>query len=219
MQEKRLDTTLHAPIQEKIASTLLGSADVIEINEKIEDLLDDERYIAQLKRANKKIITVGILSGAVLAQIRQLIGELNNLRTEVIEKKNDINTKSLTIKQRVNALLQSGKVNVDQTEYTKSEASVLQYVSMLDAICAELEAEGNFFSLFLRDTCPSHVIVHQGVSEPFDEVVMVRTKSVKHYIKTIYRDLSISYSRYNYGFETQLNRISYVESCMKHEEK
>lgn len=218
MQKKQTALNFDVRTQNYLTGAL-GNVDVIEVNEKISELVNDEKFLDQLAHANKKIIAVNKLTDLSRSQILQVIDELSTLHRDVSKKNNEIQAKSVMIRQKVDALLGSGKVNIDQAEYKKSEASILQYSTMLNNICSELEAEKDFFSLFLSDKCPSHVIVLSKASDCFEEIAAIRVRLLRSYLKTVCRDLSISYSRYSYGFETQLNRISYIESCIKNEGK
>lgn len=218
MQKKQIEEGLDKRMQNHFTGAF-GSVEMIEVNEKIGDLIHDEKFLAQLVHANKKVIAVNKLTELTRCLFLQVIDDLSTLCRDISEKNNAIQAKNLMIKQRVDALLQSGKVNVDQAEYKKSEASIAQYATMLNNICSELEAEKSFFTLFLSDTCPSHVIVRSNVSDRFEEAAALKAKALKSYLKSVCRDLSISYSRYSFGFETQLNRIAYIESRIKSEDK
>ncbi len=198
--------------------TLSRDRDIIEVNEKIDELIKDEKFLIQLAQSGKKVISVGVLPESLKINFAQLIEKISSLRDEILQKKEDVLTKNSLIKQRVAVLLGSEEVDVDQTEYEKSEISVLEYSGLLDNICAELNSEHISLTLFLSDKCPKHVIVGAHAAESFSVVAQEQINAIKRHVKAIQRDLDVSYSRYSYGFDAQLKRIDYVESLVKKEE-
>ncbi len=191
--------------------------DIIEINEKIDELINDDAFLAQLVQSGKKVIEVGTLSEPLKTSFEQVIEKIDSLCADVLNKKEEILSKNSLITKRVDVLLVSEKVQIDQDDYKNSEKSVIQYGVLLDNICAELRDESAWFTLFLSGKSPAHVIVRNDSPSFFDAVAQAKVKGIRGHIKSMNRDLEISFSRYSYGFDEQLKRIAYIESLIKKE--
>ena len=111
--------------------------------------------------------------------------------------------------------MHSGIVQIDQQEYKQSEISVAQYMKVLESICAEVSSEIAYFEEFFGDKRPSSVVVSKSESDYFDVMIEEKNQFTKRYIKTIVRDLLVSYSRYSHGFDSQVKRIEQIESLLK----
>ncbi len=186
-----------------------------ELLKKVDGLVNDEKFLAQLAQSDKKIVAADHLNEGLKNNLVGVVEELKNLHDEVANKKQDVLSRSHSIKERVELLVQAGKVHIDQDEYAKSEVSVVRYADLLDGIGAELQSEINYFSLFLGDNRPKHIIAQKNSSDVFDSVMQEKVKTIKRYLKTIKRDLSVSYSRYCFGFDSQIKRINYIEAMLK----
>lgn len=164
---------------------------------------------------DSKSIKVEPLSDSVTLCVTGLIEDLNKLKMQILTIKDDITSKSLLVTKRIEGLIQSGKVQIDEHEFKQSATSVAQYGTVLDGLCVQIDDEISYFKSFLDEKRPLHVDVPITSSDKFEVIFDERIHEAKRYIKTIGRDLLISASRYGHGFAAQLRRISEVEAMVK----
>ncbi len=139
---------------------------------------------------------------------------LHDLKNEIAQKKDGALEKRQLIREKVMALCESGKVNVDQSEFDKSDISVHEFVGLLDRMIEEVDADYLFYNDLLSDAPPATMLVFKVEHGTFEEIIKQRIEMIKRYVKTAKRDLAVSYSRYCYGFEAQIRQILYVEQVL-----
>jgi hypothetical protein len=170
-----------------------------------------QKFLVQLEQAGKKIIATKPLVAEELFLVQDLLNCLTQLQAEVLVKRDAALQHSTLIKDKVQALIASGKVRINQDEYVQSEESVNQYAGLLDNIVNEVENEMNFFRRFTANAMPTQVVAWLHEPDDFNEFIKAKVKFVKKYVKSIKKDLNVSFSRYNFGFQSQISRITYVE--------
>lgn len=194
--------------------------DSLELNRQRKTLSAEEyqQFLDGLTKANKKIIKVTPLDLADSRLVEDVLLCLVELQNEVLLKRDESMRQSQFIKDKVESLVTSGKVQIHQDEYKKSEESVIQYAGLLDNIVHEIASEINYFGLFISAELPGQVVA--WATEPDDFVVYIREKVrfIKKYAKSIRKDLNISFSRYNFGFQAQIKRILQVEAYVRYQE-
>ena len=181
----------------------------------MDDALKNADLLAQVKNARTKIIAVGLISSEIKKNFSSVVLLIDKLIDQINQKRDGVVSQINEIKKRVDGLMSSGLVQIDENEYKKSEESVKQYTMLLDGICQELAQEKLLLEKFIGDKHPEGVIVGEDTTESFADAAAAKIKAVKHHLKTIDRDLGVSYSRYHFGFESQLRRIIYVENALK----
>lgn len=194
-------------------SLALNSQEAGEKRESLDDL------VARLDAESKKIIEIGQIQPHVQDEIEKMVMLLAELKAEVFDKKSEAISQSEIIKDKVNALVQSGKVQIDQGEYERSAASVLQYAALLDSITAEVDMELAFFGLFFSDKQPQKMVVWKDEPNDFAGFVGAKSRYIKKYVKNIRKDLNVSFSRYVYGFRAQNERILQVEAYIRYQDR
>ncbi|KKQ49047.1 MAG: hypothetical protein US69_C0010G0041 [candidate division TM6 bacterium GW2011_GWF2_38_10] len=187
----------------------------ISVVDSMDDTLKNTDLLAKIKDAHAKIIEVGPISSDIKKNFSSVALLIDNLIKQINQKRDGVISQISEIKKRVSGLMASGLVQIDENEYKKSEESVKQYTALLDGICQELAQEKLLLEKFIGDKHPEGVIVGEDTTESFADAAAAKIKAVKHHLKTIDRDLGVSYSRYHFGFESQLRRIIYVENALK----
>lgn len=142
------------------------------------------------------------------------IHSLESLKNEINDKKSSVIEKKEFIKQKMLTLKNSQKVTIDENEFVKSEKSVAEYVRLLDKMVIEIERDITYYTSLISSTPPEHVMVLKSSSDSFEDYVQERIANIKKYIKTETRDLAVSYSRYCFGFDAQIRQIAYVEQVL-----
>jgi hypothetical protein len=148
-------------------------------------------------------------------KINEAIQQLESLKQEVDDKRHATLEKLATIKSKTELLRASGKVTIDDRELLKSTTSVDRFSQVLDKMQLEVEDDIAFYASLLSAKLPETVHVLKFESDDFGVYLNKRLSTVKRYVKTAKRDLSISYSRYSYGFDAQINHLAYIEQAIK----
>ena len=225
LENKDIVTTLSdipSPVdgQESFEGQELLPEDSFEFNKQVKNLSaeDYEKLANKLAQEGKKTITVKPLLESEKSFIADVLSCLKELKSEVLSKQHDAVGQSLFIKEKVSSLVTSGKVLIHQDEYKKSEESVTQYAGLLDNIVIEIDSECDFFNQLVSDSLPPLVIAWANEPDNFNDYVMKKVRFVKKYIKSIRKDLNISFSRYNFGFQAQFKRILHVVAYIRYHE-
>jgi uncharacterized protein YukE len=151
-------------------------------------------------------------------QCEQVIKLFEELKSDIEQKRDEVKTQSLLITAEVARLKSSGKVEVNQDEYKRSEESITHYVELLDNIVNDINQECNIFSQCL-DNKNTTIEVTEKDPDIFEEFVSAKIHNARRYVKTVKRDLAISFSRYHFGFDAQLKRIAQIELYLKNHKK
>ncbi len=179
-----------------------------------------EQMMQKFMQENLKKIMVTDLDATQRAKIEEAVQALSALRDEILEKRSGALEKKNIIRDKVAFLQASGKVNINDDEFKKSDKSVDEFVTLLDKMISEVERDIAFFNSLLDDkNRPEHILAFNFESDDFADHVANRVSGVKKYVKSAKRDLAVSYSRYCFGFDAQIRQISYVEYVLKHMKK
>lgn len=163
-----------------------------------------------------KQVDVTSIAPATRLKFQEAVDALIALKEEIVEKKQGALDKKDFIKSKINDLKISGKVNIDDQEFGKSESSVHEFVRLLDTMVTEVERDITYYLSLLSDTPPAQIFAFKFESDLYEDHIKNKTQSIKKYVKTAKRDLSISYSRYCFGFDAQIRQITYVEQVLKY---
>jgi len=177
-----------------------------------------DKIVQQFREENLKKIKVSPVSEALKNEFNEAVESLEFLKKEVLGKKEDAQNLSIAIKARVDSLLKYEEVNINQREYLEAEKSVTKYLDLLQSIVDEVSGEiSRYAMLFPTDGQLDEITVWKNDPSDFSEYVEYAVKNIRKYAKSVRKNLVVSYSRYSFGFESQLKKISYLESVLKHE--
>lgn len=193
------------------------TAQLVEPNE--HSAKNDADIAEKIMQEHFKKVSVGTISDVQRARLQYAIDLLITLKDEVLEKKRGALEKKECIKDKISHLKESGKVNIDEEEFRKTETSVAEFVGLLDKMIDEINRDVIFYQSLLSDNPPSHVFAYKDESDDFGDQLENRISSIKKYAKNAKRDLAISYSRYCFGFDAQIRQISYVEVVLQRAEE
>jgi hypothetical protein len=162
----------------------------------------------------KKQLSVTQIGENYRTSILSLISTFDVLRREILEKKRIVSEKNVNVKQKIENLVSLNKVNIDSNEYNRFKNSILQYCALLENVLGEISKEIDHLNLLLSAEVGENIEIEESYSsiDSFDAYVDAKIKINKKFIKTVSRDLTISFSRYNFGFDNQLRRISEIEA-------
>jgi len=172
---------------------------------------------AELERLFKHV-EVAPLNDDLSALTTKAIKVLNELKQEILDKKKGAVEKQNLIQSKIADLKTFNGITVDENEYKKSEVGVEEFVSLLDYMTEEVSSDVNFYSSLLSDSPPKAVWILKSEPDTFSQYLTNRLKHVNKYVRSARRDLSVSYSRYCYGFDAQIKQIGFVEQYLKNAE-
>jgi hypothetical protein len=176
---------------------------------------DISNKVAAFEQENRKEIIITVISDQTRNKLIEVLDALGQLQQEVILKQMQAVEKNKQIKARVQVLMESGKVQIDQEEFNRSEVSVLRYAEVLNQIIVEVEQERVFAHKLLSQEPGSVIQGWKRDPDDFEPYAQARVKFIKQYIKTVKKNLFISFSRYCFGFDAQEQRIGYIESLVR----
>lgn len=160
---------------------------------------------------HKKVIVSTALSEDLLKRFQQAILLLKDLEKDVEGKQQQALEKNEHIKQTVQQLMQAGFIQVNEQEFKRSEESVQEYVRLLNDVKDEINEEMLRVTMMEQAEPGKEFAVWKSASDSYEEYVESRIKQIKHYVKSVKRDLNISYSRYCFGFDAQMRRIESIQ--------
>jgi len=173
-----------------------------------------EALAAEYKKKNQQIIILDSLEPVLAEDIKQSVANLEKLINEVNEKKAIIAKQHKQIMHEVKKLMDSDQITINEKEFAQSAGNITKYTQLLDKIIQEVHQEARYFSAILHNKKP-HIIRAwaRDPSEP-NEFIKHKIKWIKKYIKTIRKDLQVSYSRYNFSFDMQMNKLKFTATML-----
>lgn len=150
-------------------------------------------------------------------RLKKVVEELVTVRLDIFNKKVEIVTKREIIKEKIKFLDESKQVRIDKAEFEKTEKSTQDYIRLLDGIIHELSGEIGYYNVFISDEKPpvDKVVVPLKSPDKIEDYLELQMNGIRRYLKTVKRDITISFSRYTFGFDEQLKHLTFVESYVK----
>jgi hypothetical protein len=163
-----------------------------------------------------KKVTVSEISGAVRQQLDEIVALINSLKDEIQLKRGGALEKKALMQEKLAALKQSGKFKINEGEFERFYHGVDEYIKLLDNMLQEVDRDLAFYQSYASTTPPEYITVERTAPDSLEEILQLRFKMVRKNVKNAKHDLAISYSRYCFGFESQMRQILYVESIVQH---
>ena len=161
-----------------------------------------------------KKITVKPLSQDALLQIDEALIVLGSLRTEILIRKNGALEKRTSIKEMIEVLKDSGKVNIDEERVAREDEGVGEFIKLLDEMILEVEKDDALYRYLIKPEDSELVVLTQDPDD-YEAFVKNRVGGVKRHVKVALRDLAVSYSRYCFGFDRQITQLQHVVRMLK----
>ena len=171
-----------------------------------------QEFFKKVEEKNGKILPFDPLPRNEAAQLEQALLELEVLRNQLLEKITASQAHNDTIKGRVEALVEAKKIQINNDHYTHFDQSITTYISLLGNISQELEAELKLFVPYTLPTPPPVIMVHKDDTDDVRQYIQQKIRWIKRHVKTINKDLTVSYSRYSFGFDSQMKQLDMIES-------
>ena len=189
-------------------------------NKKLDPKNDQkEKELKELiEKMTKELPFTGI-SVELEKEVRKVSTELHDLKEEIITKKEDFEKQSGMLKDRLDVLVKTGKLKIDEAEFARSQQSFEYYKKVLDSIGDEVESELYFCFGLISDNPPKTLRVAKNKSDDVNDYIKSKVDWLKKYVKKVRKDLRVGYSKYDFGLQSQLRNLDYLEAYLKRMEK
>ncbi len=177
-----------------------------------------EAYKQFIERLTVQFVIVDIPDVSRQAFI-QAVEQLKRLKSDVAIKKEHTMMLGMKIRDKVRSLVDTGSIKIDEDEFNRSDVSVHQYAKVLDDITAEIDRDINLYESVLQKNNGETFSVIGSQEKDFPAFIVERTRFVKKYVKDVSKDLAISFSRFCFGFQSQMKRVEYVEFIVSQKPK
>lgn len=186
---------------------------------KANDVDKNAALLEEFMQKNTKDIFTKEIDKDNVFSIKKIIEELQELKGEIEDKRNSFLNQNELIQEKLYKFTKSGKFKFDQDHYQKAQESIIKYEKLLEDIIKEVDIELNFCTSLVSEEPPKSIKVLNSSTDNFEKFLDEKLKSLKRYIKKIKKDLRVSFSKYNFSFDTQLRNLNYVEAYFKKLEK
>lgn len=210
-------TKEESPLEAELVTSPLQNPELAQAPE-----LSEEEYqalVAQEVERHKKMMVCSELSPDLTKRFNQIIILLKELEADTENKQQQALDKNNSIKVVVQELMQAGFIQVNEQEFNRSEESVQEYVRLLDDVKKEINEEMARITMMQSIEVGKEFAVWKTAPDSYSEYVEQVIKRVKHYIKSVKRDLNVSYSRYCFGFDAQMKRIESIQRYLERAQK
>lgn len=180
---------------------------------KILDNDDDSEEITKLREEFSGSLTL-VDKALIQKKIYECFSDLFALFFDIKTKRENAEELNNMIKQKLQVLSEAKAIVIDEQVLSRNEASINHYMKLLEELLGEVKQETDRFNLFARaNNIYVNALAVELVPHNFLQILEEKIKNTKRYIKNVQRDINISYSRYSFGFESQMKQIAYLEAA------
>jgi hypothetical protein len=204
-------------LEEQSQNNILSTQDINELVKQLgiklpHDKMNHEEFEKFLADKKLHLLFPKELSLPQKVTSTQVAESLLNLRKDVGEKKEFIQSNINLINEKVEELTKSKKVKINEQEREQAKENVSRYSMLLDGIGMEIAQELSFFAGILSEKPLKAFVIPLSFPNSFELYFASRIKGGQRYVKNITKSITVSFSRYRYSFEEQLKRLD----VMKH---
>jgi hypothetical protein len=169
----------------------------------------------------QKIIYLSSINEDLKSRLKESIYMVFLLKEDVELRKKTMIEKVEALKNKVFALSEKYKIKLDPADHEDAEKSIAQYTELLDGVIKELEREMIHSYVFMNEgeNKIEKLVVPIDAPDALDIHIENRIKWTKKFAKDLHKNLSVSYSRYIFGFEEQGRKIMVLESYLRNQIK
>lgn len=174
-----------------------------------------EELKSEIEKDGKKLIPLSGFNDDLRTRVLFSFNELANLKAETKEKLEKINNISVQLNEKVDALIHSKVVSVDQGAKKAVENDVKKYSLILKRVVSELEMELKSLGTYLGKELPTMIVAFKDEPDDFVAYLKNRLKGTRRYIKTVRKNLNVSFSRFQMDLNYQLQRLHGLQHYSK----
>lgn len=175
----------------------------------------EEELLKEFMDKNTKELSLPALSDSYKKEARLIAIELNKVKKEVEEKRTSFIDLYKSIENKLEALSKAGQIQLKEEDYKKSKETFVRYENYLNQVLGEVIGDLSFFSSLIAEKPLEKIRVFKDVTDDSEQYLNDKLKAAKKYIKKMLKDLRISYSRYEVGFQEQIKKLDYLVAYLK----
>ena len=147
----------------------------------------------------------------IVSDLKKSLEALQGVKDEILEKIQNSWTRKSVLETRIDRLIEAG-VLTDEGRKKSLNESVEMYASLLSSIIDEINEQLNLYTPFTHEVPPATIKVlsftpGESTNVYFEKAV----KILRSQGKNIKKYLTVSYSRYLYGFDLQERNLDSIE--------
>lgn len=175
-----------------------------------------EKITEMLRNGQKPVLFEPPLSSQHASAINFALSQLDTLRTKIEEARTQVKEQYEAIESRLDTLRKEEVIANNQTDQ-QAEESVKRYLGLLEKIITEIGYEKDLLHKYA--TLDTRTVIPVLLHEPneFGPYLTHKINQVKKQAKKVERDLNVSFSRYQFSFSNQRNRLSHLEALVKYQ--
>lgn len=195
-------------------------SDVSEVEKQEQKLATDElkqkqeQFLKEFLEKNTKELSLPDLLPEFKKNISKIIEELEKVKKEVDEKRTSFVEQYQIVENKLEALTKSGGIKLNEEDFKKSQDSFVKYEDSLRRVFAEVSGDIDFYTTLISQNPPKTIKVFKDSTDNANLYLDEKLRSSKRYIKSMLKDVRVSYSRYNVGLQEQIRKLDYLASYL-----
>lgn len=169
---------------------------------------DAKKLLAELGSIPVEVIA----EPAVIADLYEAFSEVLNLLQEIEGKRASLTDVNAVLKAKLDALKALNKIVINQEVFDSNEDSIGRYLKLVDELIQEVRAEVELIAMMIQ--CKKIYMTEAAMSAYAQDklsIIKNKIKNSRRYVKSVRRDINVSYSRYSHGLSAQMKQIAYFE--------
>ena len=204
------------------------------VEEKVEAVSAEKSEMEESSSEEKKTETMQIMIHPIPQVVRKafemMMNDLFVIQSEIENKQNLANDQNRVIGERITSLVKEYDIEVNRSHYEHFVKSIATYMQLLHDIGREFRdeiilchhvaslEEPKLYDMPVNIDLESYkwFLGHDALTEEEKQTLLLgKIQQVKRHIKTVKKDLRVSFSRYLYGFDAQMKQVERIELSMK----
>jgi pyruvate/oxaloacetate carboxyltransferase len=174
--------------------------------------MEEKKPTQAPKKEETKNLPLENIPAPILHNLKVTINALIILRSEVEEKRETSLSRTSKINELVSKLQATKGITVDVDGHKRFQQSIATYLALLQSVIDEINTELTALGPCASEKPPETIPV--PANSPIDNAaiyLMARIEWLRRQNKKIRKDLTVSYSRYSYGFDSQEQRLEALQ--------
>lgn len=164
---------------------------------------------------SKKAIPFIELSEEIKTQLEDSLDQLKIIRETIQSNKTTINDKSKNIKEAIEQLKGAPNIEINQNLFKDFDKNYVNYSAVAQFYIQELDFYISYYSKYLGKDHPKEMLVDKDSSDSFFDHLSHIIRRLRNFAKKRSKDVTILFSRYDHGFNTQIRQLDIVKSYLR----
>ncbi|MBD3231714.1 hypothetical protein GF322_03555 [Candidatus Dependentiae bacterium] len=175
---------------------------------------EQKEAIEKFIQTSTKEINITNIPEDIKNELQKLIFEFEKLKNEIQEKKNTCTKQLQTLQSKLEILINSGQIKLDKKHFEQTQKELNHYQMILDHVNKEIDNELKLCKDLISENPPKTIRVLKNTTDDFIQFITSKIQSLKKYLKKMKKDLQISFSKYNFGLESQKRKLEYLKTYL-----